>query len=255
MDEREENWDNMAHGTTYSAEETKILEDKWTEEDRQVEENEESIEKQKEMVEAEQKERAAEEEEKALLAESLVASSKEKEKATDDDRKAGKKKDGEGNEEKDKENSAGDQKRKGKADDKKSEDDKPKNEKAKDKPGKDTKPDENSVPAAKSRKRSPNSPPNRLSTRKEHETQTAIEKEAHLSFENCAKACAAKPEFFQYVHGDDKCTLGHSIRLGRYAPPGEGDRIEWRSGWNLMRIRKWTQENQCQGPMWPDWVY
>ncbi|KAH7312812.1 hypothetical protein BKA65DRAFT_372553, partial [Rhexocercosporidium sp. MPI-PUGE-AT-0058] len=80
--------------------------------------------------------------------------------------------------------------------------------------------------------------------------QTDIEKVAHISFENCAKACTARPECFQYVHGDTKCKLGHSFRLGKYAAPGHGDRIEWRSGWNLTRIRTWTKENPCEAPKW-----
>lgn len=94
----------------------------------------------------------------------------------------------------------------------------------------------------------------RLVKREQRKKLTEIEKVAHVSFENCAKACDATPECFQYVHHEKECKLGHSFRLGKYSSPGRGDRILWRSGWNVTRIRKWTEENLCEGPQWPDWA-
>lgn len=81
-----------------------------------------------------------------------------------------------------------------------------------------------------------------------------VEREAHLSFENCAKACEAYERCFQYVYSENVCTLGESVRLGKYAKPDGGDGIATRSGWNLARIRAWTSENACHGPEWPSWA-
>ncbi|KAH6717409.1 hypothetical protein BKA61DRAFT_322903 [Leptodontidium sp. MPI-SDFR-AT-0119] len=206
VDERE-NWDNLAHGTTYSAEETRKLEDKWAEEDRKdvekdkEKEKEDAKKKDEEKVEAEKKKAKADEEEKKKApVGSLAASSVEKEK--DAKEKSG-----------------------GKDEDKmfpetkeKSKDEKAKDNKPKDEQKKDSKPDQKLVPETTT----PPKSPKKLSKRADHKKQTGVEKAAHLSFENCAKACTAKPECFQYVHGDAKCKLGHSFRLGKYAAPRMG---------------------------------
>ncbi|CAG8982502.1 hypothetical protein HYALB_00002282 [Hymenoscyphus albidus] len=57
------------------------------------------------------------------------------------------------------------------------------------------------------------------------------------SLEECAKACEADKECFQYgFHG--KCHIGRSIRLGQMRDPDEDG--TWQSGWNHARLNEWV---------------
>ncbi|CAL3965495.1 unnamed protein product [Diplocarpon coronariae] len=96
----------------------------------------------------------------------------------------------------------------------------------------------------------------RHSKREEHNILTDVERTAHLSYENCARACEASEECFQYVFAEQEqeCKLGHSFRLGRYKAPAKGDRVVSRSGWKLKRIRSWTKNNPCEWAEWEEWI-
>ncbi|KAL2060811.1 hypothetical protein VTL71DRAFT_8863 [Oculimacula yallundae] len=248
-----ENWDNMAHGTTYSVEETEKQEAKWAKEDKlhEIDEEKEKV-KNKEKVEADRKAKLIEEEisrneklkEQKAFNEKMQSEKPKEEKEKDEKQRV------------EEERLRKEKNEKAKED--KAKDEKAKEEKAKQKKSKGDRPKDSTKSSTPNQKLLPSAPKpfTRLLKRSTRTPLSPLEKAAHLSFEDCAKACTAQPECFQYVHGDKKCRLGHSFRLGKYAPPGKGDRIEWRSGWNLTRIRAWTnsEENVCLGAKWPDWV-
>lgn len=81
---------------------------------------------------------------------------------------------------------------------------------------------------------------------------TETQQHAHESFENCGKACEENPDCFQWVFYEKTCKLGASFRLGKYVAPKEDGEVVWKSGWNMERIRQWTDTNACQEPAWPD---
>lgn len=81
---------------------------------------------------------------------------------------------------------------------------------------------------------------------------TESEKHAHVSFEKCGQVCDEDEDCFQWVFYEKTCKLGKSFRLGKYMPPKEGGEVVWKSGWNVDRIRKWTEDNACDDPEWPD---
>jgi hypothetical protein len=56
-------------------------------------------------------------------------------------------------------------------------------------------------------------------------------------FEECARACEANIDCFQYAHHGQTCHIGMSVRLG-YNKGGDRDGI-WRSGWNKTRLADW----------------
>ncbi|XMA16770.1 hypothetical protein WAI453_009561 [Rhynchosporium graminicola] len=241
-----ENWDNMAHGTTYSVEEREKQEIKWTEEDKEKEdeaEKQKPKEGEKEKAEADKKIKLLEEEK--LKNEKLKDEKDRSEKQKNDKTKDEMPKKEKTPEDKLKEEKAKEEKIKAKAKmAKESEAAITKEEKARAaEEAKNDKPKEDHQSITK---RTPSN----------HPPQTPLEAAAHLSFEDCGRACSADPKCFQYVHGNRACKVGHSFRLGKYAPPGKGDGIEWRSGWNLTRIRAWTgdKQNACTETKWPDWV-
>ncbi|KAL1964133.1 hypothetical protein VTN77DRAFT_7221 [Rasamsonia byssochlamydoides] len=82
---------------------------------------------------------------------------------------------------------------------------------------------------------------------------TPVQKEAHQSFEQCAKACDEHPRCFQYVHvsssSQQTCAFSFSYRLGERRLPGpEGTRYQ--SGWNMAKIVRDQAENACHSPQW-----
>ena len=79
------------------------------------------------------------------------------------------------------------------------------------------------------------------------EDKKGVEKEAHISFEHCRRACEAEKKCFQYRFKDGACGQGFSMRLGRPAP-GSG----MMSGWNMEKIERWTSKRQtCDEVIWP----
>jgi hypothetical protein len=57
------------------------------------------------------------------------------------------------------------------------------------------------------------------------------------SFEECARACEADTQCFQYAHHGHTCHIGMSVRLGHKKEADEGG--IWQSGWNQTRIADW----------------
>lgn len=82
------------------------------------------------------------------------------------------------------------------------------------------------------------------------DAQTEIQKHAHESFENCGKACKEEGACFQWVFSSKTCKLGMTFRLGRYMKPSDDNKVVWKSGWMMERVKKWTEEHKCTKPEW-----
>lgn len=83
---------------------------------------------------------------------------------------------------------------------------------------------------------------------KAFEDMSQMEKDAHISFDHCGKACEEEPRCFQYAYFDKTCGFSYSYRLGERRPPESG--ISFKSGWNLEKIEKDKAENTCVSPDW-----
>lgn len=80
------------------------------------------------------------------------------------------------------------------------------------------------------------------------EDKQGVQKEAHLSFEHCRRACEEAKKCFQFRFKDGVCGFGFSMRLGKPVP---GD--EMKSGWNVEKIERWTGKRQtCDEVLWPE---
>ncbi|KAE8145405.1 hypothetical protein BDV25DRAFT_71374 [Aspergillus avenaceus] len=84
---------------------------------------------------------------------------------------------------------------------------------------------------------------------KPQEEMTAAEKEAHLSFEQCGKACDEHPKCFQYMYHGQTCGFSYSYRLGSQKLP---DEVEgpYKSGWLSKKIEKDRKDHACREPEW-----
>jgi hypothetical protein len=60
------------------------------------------------------------------------------------------------------------------------------------------------------------------------------------SFEDCARACEANEDCFQYSHHGHECHIGMSVRLG-FEKEADQEGI-WRSGWNKTRLAHWASK-------------
>lgn len=81
---------------------------------------------------------------------------------------------------------------------------------------------------------------------------SAVEKNAHRSFEDCARLCDATNDCFQFSYHDGACAYHRSFRLGKPAKKSDRGEQQWTSGWNVERIRAWIGEQKpCGEPAWP----
>ena len=79
------------------------------------------------------------------------------------------------------------------------------------------------------------------------------EKVITQSAEECAVACEANTQCFQFVLDGESCFLGKAIRLGERRDPKDGKR--WRSGWNQGRIANWAADQKpCNDVKFPNWL-
>ncbi|CAG9979314.1 unnamed protein product [Clonostachys byssicola] len=80
---------------------------------------------------------------------------------------------------------------------------------------------------------------------------SSIEREAHLGFNQCERACHNDPECFQFRLNQGICAMSKSIKHGRPRKPETKD-DEWLSGWDVPKINRWVQENSnCGKITWP----
>lgn len=81
----------------------------------------------------------------------------------------------------------------------------------------------------------------------EDKKTTEEQREAHLSFEHCRRACEADAKCFQFSFGDGVCAFGESMKVGAPAP-GKGNM----AGWDVDKIKGWVEEHDsCPEVLWP----
>ncbi|CAI6097048.1 unnamed protein product [Clonostachys chloroleuca] len=80
---------------------------------------------------------------------------------------------------------------------------------------------------------------------------SSIEREAHLGFDQCQRACHNDPGCFQFRLNQGICAMSNSIKHGRPRKPETKD-DEWLSGWDVPKINRWVQDNSnCGKITWP----
>ncbi|KAK3935209.1 hypothetical protein QBC46DRAFT_423419 [Diplogelasinospora grovesii] len=81
-----------------------------------------------------------------------------------------------------------------------------------------------------------------------------FEKKAHLSFEDCGKACKSlsDKECFQWKYHDGICSISDSFHLGKPVKKAHREKDRKKSGWDVEKINKWTaKQSNCDEVLWP----
>lgn len=80
------------------------------------------------------------------------------------------------------------------------------------------------------------------------------EKVAHMSLENCRRACEKTSDCFQYLYyHEQKCGISRSFKIGYPLKHEEELSKRQTSGWLLDRIDKWVaKQGECTNIIWPD---
>ncbi|PKS05588.1 hypothetical protein jhhlp_008106 [Lomentospora prolificans] len=88
----------------------------------------------------------------------------------------------------------------------------------------------------------------------DEEKKSETEKKAHLSFDNCKKACEETKKCFQFSYKEGVCGFSFSMRLGKPTPAKKNTKKEDRihSGWDVPKIKEWADKHKtCQQIHWP----
>ncbi|ROW06776.1 hypothetical protein VMCG_04145 [Cytospora schulzeri] len=85
------------------------------------------------------------------------------------------------------------------------------------------------------------------------EDKSELQKKAHESFDDCARACEEHDECFQFVWQDDCCGMKRSIMLGRPVKKDNEEKKRPKSGWDVVKIKKWVEDQgECKQVIWPE---
>ncbi|OLN93286.1 hypothetical protein CCHL11_08326 [Colletotrichum chlorophyti] len=85
------------------------------------------------------------------------------------------------------------------------------------------------------------------------EDLSPVEKVAHLSFENCGKACEPDEGCFSYQFKDGVCSHSWSFKLGHPVKRASPDEKRTISGWDVRKIKAWIEKQGDCGPVkWPE---
>ncbi|KAK4185432.1 hypothetical protein QBC35DRAFT_439459 [Podospora australis] len=80
------------------------------------------------------------------------------------------------------------------------------------------------------------------------------EKNAHLSFEDCGRACKSlgPDECFQWRYKDGTCGFSNSFLLGHPVEKETEEKDRWISGWDMEKIDAWVERHAtCDDIRWP----
>ncbi|KAF6822466.1 hypothetical protein CMUS01_11071 [Colletotrichum musicola] len=80
-----------------------------------------------------------------------------------------------------------------------------------------------------------------------------VEKEAHLSFGHCRKACEADKSCFSFQYKDGVCGFSWAFKLGHPVKKASQEEKRRMSGWDVRKINSWIEKQGECGPVkWPD---
>ena len=92
----------------------------------------------------------------------------------------------------------------------------------------------------------------RLGRTRQESDLNELEKKAHLSFENCRKACESVDECFQFRWSNDCCGFSKAFMLGKPVKKDSNEKKRSMSGWAVEKIHKWIDEQgECKKINWP----
>jgi hypothetical protein len=73
---------------------------------------------------------------------------------------------------------------------------------------------------------------------------SAVEKDAHKSFDNCRKMCDEVKDCLQFRFQDGICASHSTFSLGTSKERDKEEAKRWMSGWAVHKIKKWVETHQ-----------
>lgn len=85
------------------------------------------------------------------------------------------------------------------------------------------------------------------------EDKSELQKLAHLSADDCGRACDEHPDCFQWTHANECCGMKASFQLGKPVKRPQEDKERMISGWPVEKIERWIEAHgECEEAIWPD---
>ncbi|KAG8160476.1 hypothetical protein KVR01_010012 [Diaporthe batatas] len=82
--------------------------------------------------------------------------------------------------------------------------------------------------------------------------KSELQKLAHLSAEDCARACDEHVECFQWSYKNECCAMKKTFQLGRPIKRPKEDKERMTSGWPVTKIDRWIEkQGECKQVHWP----
>ncbi|KAJ0125242.1 glycosyltransferase family 31 protein [Diaporthe amygdali] len=93
----------------------------------------------------------------------------------------------------------------------------------------------------------------RITRAPREEDKSELEKLAHLSADDCARACDEHNDCMQYSYKNDCCGMKGSFQLGKPVKRPQEEKERMTSGWAVAKIERWIeQQGDCEDVSWPE---
>lgn len=85
------------------------------------------------------------------------------------------------------------------------------------------------------------------------EDKSKLQRSAHLSADDCARACDEHVDCFQWSYASECCGMKRSFQLGRPVKRPQEEKERMTSGWAVARIDRWVESRgECTEVRWPE---
>lgn len=92
----------------------------------------------------------------------------------------------------------------------------------------------------------------RIDRSTKEEDKSELQKLAHLSADECARACDEHVDCFQWSYVNECCGMKKSFQLGRPVKRPKEDKERMTSGWPVSKIDRWIGlQGECKEVHWP----
>ena len=83
--------------------------------------------------------------------------------------------------------------------------------------------------------------------------KSKLEKVAHLSAADCARACEEQVDCFQWTYVNECCGMKTSFQLGKPVKRPNEDKDRMTSGWPVAKIERWVDaQGECKKVLWAE---
>lgn len=87
----------------------------------------------------------------------------------------------------------------------------------------------------------------RIDKSTKEENKSELQKLAHLSADDCARACDEHVDCFQWSYVNECCAMKTTFELGKPVKRPKEDKMSMPSGWPVTKIDRWVEsQGECK---------